>query len=174
MSFDKKDFSKVANFAGKYKYAIAVIAVGILLLGFPSSKENPSETSFVDTVNFDIDAFENRIEKALTECEGVGKVNVILSVESGLEKVYAKEEKQSIRKSDDATNESDSDMRPSKISEGAGREVPLLVKEKYPKFRGAAVICTGADKLEVQKNIIEVVGALTGLSSDRISVAKMK
>ncbi len=174
MSFKKTDFSKIIKFAGKYKYVIAVLATGILLMGFPSEKEENRESVVPGTVKFDIGAFETRVENALAECEGVGKVNVILSIESGPEKVYAKEEKQSEKKESDTTRESDKDIKPSIISEGTGREVPVLVKERYPKFRGAAVVCTGADSLEVQKNIIGVVGALTGLSSDRISVVKMK
>ena len=104
----------------------------------------------------------------------MGNVNVILSIESGPEKVYAKEEKQSIKKSDEATKESDSEGRPSIISEGSGKEVPVLVKERYPKFRGAVVVCNGAERTDVRMSVIEAVGALTGLSSDRISVVKMK
>ena len=174
MSFEKTDFSKIIKFAGKYKYVIAVLVTGILLMGFPSGEDKNKEKSVSDTVKFNIEAFEMRIENALSECEGVGKVNVILSIESGPEKIYAKEEKQSEKKETGEVRESDRDMKPSIISEGNGHEVPVLVKERYPKFRGAAVVCEGADDIEVQKSVIEMISSLTGLSSDRISVVKMK
>ena len=174
MNLKKTDFSKTMKFVGKYKYVIAVIAAGLLLLGFPSGKEETMSESASPTVKFDVDAFEKRIESTLSACEGVGEVDVILSIESGPEKVYAKEEKQSEKRTDDTTRESDSDMKPSIISEGSGKEHPVLIKERYPKFRGAVVVCSGAEKTEVKKSVLEAVGALTGLSSDRISVVKMK
>ncbi|MBE6911051.1 MAG: hypothetical protein IJO61_09080 [Oscillospiraceae bacterium] len=174
MNLKKMDFSKATGFVKKYKYVIVVLVVGIFLVGFPSGKETDQKSVSSDTMEFDVGEFEKRVEKVLSECEGVGKVNVILSIESGPEKVYAKEEKQSEKKDNETTKESDRDIKPSIISEGSGYEVPVLVKERYPKFRGAAIACTGAESLEVQKSIIEVVSALTGLSSDRISVVKMK
>ncbi len=174
MNLKKTDYSKIGKVLGKYKYVIVVIATGLLLLGFPSKKEESPDNAVHHTIEFDVDAFEKRIENTLSACEGVGNVNVILSIESGPEKVYAKEEKQSIKKSDEATKESDSEGRPSIISEGSGKEVPVLVKERYPKFRGAVVVCSGAERTDVRMSVIEAVGALTGLSSDRISVVKMK
>lgn len=174
MNLKKTEFSKISAVLAKYKYVIVVLATGLMLLGFPSNNEESADETVKNMIEFDVAAFEKRIENALSVCEGVGNVNIILSIESGAEKVYAKEEKRSIRKSDEKTNESDSEGKPSIISEGSGKEVPVLIKERYPEFRGAVVVCDGAERTDVRTSVIEAVGALTGLSSDRISVVKMK
>ena len=41
-----------------------------------------------------------------------------------------------------------------------------------PTYRGALVVCQGGDRADVRLAVIEAVSVLTGLSSDRITVAK--
>lgn len=170
MNEKKKDLLKLV---GKYKYIIVVIAVGLLLLSFPSEKSEGTEALMSVGTDFDVERFEKRIEKALASCDGVGRAQVILSVESGPESVYAREASQSLREQENMT-ESDSDTKPSIMSEGSGRETPVIIKEVYPEFRGAMVICDGADSAAVRTKVTESVASLTGLTSDRISVMKMK
>jgi stage III sporulation protein AG len=59
--------------------------------------------------------------------------------------------------------------------DGVGRiELVLTVRQDYPGFRGALVVCDGAGDIMVTEQIINAVMSLTGLPSDRITVAKMK
>ena len=113
------------------------------------------------------------MEKTLSECEGVGRCKVMLSVSSGPESVFAKEARES-RREDEGARESDIDTKPSVLSGGAGGESPVLIKELYPEFRGAVVICDGAGSASLREKVVGAVSALTGLRSDRISVIKMK
>jgi len=166
------DLSKILGLLTKYKYIIAVVVLGAILLSFPSGEKTSVSTEY-EMKDFDVNEFEKRIEKSLALCEGVGRVDVILSLNSGTEFVYAKESRQSVREERETT-ESDSDVKPSIMSEGSGREAPLLIKEKYPEFRGAMIVCDGAESTSVQARVCEAVMSLTGLSSDRISVIKMK
>lgn len=170
MNEKRKDLLKMV---GKYKYIIVVIAVGLLFLSFPSEKENSTDASKSSGADFDVERFEKRIEKALSSCDGVGRAQVILSVDSGPESVYAREASQRLREQQNIT-ESDSDTKPSIMSEGSGRESPVIVKELYPEFRGAMVICDGADSATIRTKVTECVASLTGLTSNRISVIKMK
>ena len=109
----------------------------------------------------------------LSECEGVGRCKVMLSVSSGPESVFAKEARES-RREDEGARESDIDTKPSIISGGSGGETPVLIKEMYPEFQGAVVICDGAGSAALRGKVVEAVSVLTGLRSDRISVIKMK
>lgn len=172
MNEKKERLSKLLQLAGRYKYVIAVIAAGLLLMSFPTSDKS-GEEDVISGVSFDINSFEKRIEKALSECEGVGRCEVILSIESGVENVYAREARESYRAQESLT-ETDTDTKPSIMSEGSGRETPVLVKEMYPEFRGAVVICDGAEGAALRARVTEAVSALTGLGADRISVIKMK
>lgn len=167
----KQGVAKLTGFAGKYKYILLVIAVGVLLLTFPGGEKNVKKNE--KTESFNLQAFEKQVERVLSECEGVGRCKVMLSVESGPESVFAKEARES-RREDERARESDIDTRPSIMSGGSGGESPVLIKELYPEFRGAVVICDGADSASLRGKVVDAVSALTGLGSDRISVIKMK
>ena len=58
-------------------------------------------------------------------------------------------------------------------SEGGGSgDAPVVTRTVYPTYRGALVVCQGGDRAEVKLAVTEAVAALTGLSADRITVAK--
>ena len=44
----------------------------------------------------------------------------------------------------------------------------------YPEYRGALVVAQGADNAAIKLAITQAVAGLTGLSSDKITVVKMK
>ena len=165
---------KFANLSGRYKYILVIIIAGMCLLVLPKT-DTANEKNQGTTETVVLEDFENKVERALAECEGVGRCKVILSIQSGNEKIYEKEMRKSSRESEKGVVlEKDSDVKPSILSEGSGRESALVVKEVYPQFRGAVVICDGAEKTEVKKAVTESVMALTGLGSDKISIIKMK
>ena len=47
-----------------------------------------------------------------------------------------------------------------------------MTRQVYPTYRGALVVCQGGDRADVKLAVTEAVSALTGLSSDRVTVAK--
>ena len=167
----KQGIAKLTDFAGKYKYIVLIIAAGFLLMTFPAGEKSGKEEKRTET--FNLQAFEKQVERALSECEGVGRCKVMLSVNSGPESVFAKEARES-RREDERSRESDTDTKPSVVNGGSGGESPVLIKELYPEFRGAVVICDGAGSSALRGKVVEAVSALTGLRSDRISVIKMK
>ena len=61
------------------------------------------------------------------------------------------------------------------ITTNSSRNESGLISRIDPaKYLGAIVICQGADRPAVRLAVIEAVGKVTGLSSDRICVLKMK
>lgn len=171
----KLDLTKLLEVAKKYKYMLLVILLGILLVSFPSGEKEKESGDFHRKIEFDMGGFQHEIEKALSSSLGVGRVKVILSLDSSAENVYAKEARQSSKKQESGVvSEATSDMKPQILSEGSGKQSPIVVKEIYPSFRGALVICDGADDISTRARVIDSVSALTGLTSDRISVIKMK
>ncbi|NLG53107.1 MAG: hypothetical protein GX541_03945 [Clostridiales bacterium] len=171
-------FNIVSKLAVKYKYLLVIIAAGLLLLILPGRPESESRAVRHAAQNdFSVEEYEEKIEEVLGKCHGVGRVSVMLAVKSGMETVYAEEERVSTREqqgSDINDYNVDRDVRPSILSDGSGRELPVTVKQVYPEFLGAAVVCDGADNPNVRLYITEAVSSLTGISSDRISVIKMK
>ena len=163
------------DFIKKYKYVLAVVIAGMIFMNFPSGTKSEISGNESCETEFDINEFEARIEKTLAVCEGVGRVKVVLSVDSGPENIYEKDAKKSLREQrEGVVVESDSEAKPSILSEGSGKESPIKIKEMYPKFRGALVVCDGANDAGVRRIVVDSISALTGLKSDGISITKMK
>ncbi len=57
------------------------------------------------------------------------------------------------------------------VLEAYGAEV-VVTHSRYPRFVGALIVCEGGDRADVQLKVTQAVSALTGLSSERISVVK--
>lgn len=58
------------------------------------------------------------------------------------------------------------------LLDGGDREETVVTRMAYPTYRGALVVCQGGDRADVKLAVTEAVSALTGLSSDRVTVAK--
>lgn len=160
---------------GRYKYFLLVILVGVLLLLTsnmqPTSNAQEQEAEHSDN-GFDLQAFQQSVADSLSQIEGAGRVTVLLSLETGEESVYAADVSKSSQSTDNDSNES-YESTTSILSDGNYGEVPILIKSKYPTFRGAVVLCEGADDDAVRLQIVHAVSALCGISSDCISVSKL-
>ena len=152
---------KLTDFVGKYRYAVLVVVIGLVLMLLPtSSKEKrseadpPSETAAQLTVS-------QELEQILRQIKGVGNVKVMLTVQTGETVIYQYDEKSSGR---DTVIITDSD-----------REEAGLIQQINPEvYRGAIIVCDGADSAAVKLSVIQAVSSVTGLPSDRITVLKMK
>lgn len=162
----------------RYKYFLAVIAVGVLLLlsaKAPTSEPAKEEGAQTEAA-FDLQTFQQSVADSLAQIEGAGRVEVLLSLEAGEESVYASDVSQSSQStggSSDSTSETYQSTM-SILSDGSYGETPVLIKSKYPTFRGAVILCEGADSDTVRLQIVQAVSALCGISSDHISISKLK
>ena len=55
-----------------------------------------------------------------------------------------------------------------------GNETGLIKQVNPPKYLGALIVCQGADDPSVRLAVSQAVASVTGISTDRISVLKMK
>jgi catechol 2,3-dioxygenase-like lactoylglutathione lyase family enzyme len=60
------------------------------------------------------------------------------------------------------------------LSEGSSYDKAAVAATTYPRFQGALIVCEGADSAAVRLRLLEAVSAVTGLSTDRITVVKMR
>ncbi len=162
----------------KYKYFIAVIAVGVLLLvsaGIPNGKSGAADADEADSQEFDLASFQRSVSESLSKIDGAGNVEVLLSLESGEESVYASDISQTSQTSGGNTDSSSESYQStmSILSDGSYGESPVLIKSNYPTFRGAVILCDGADNDVVRLQITQAVSALCGISTDHISISKM-
>ena len=89
---EKRKWLKPLEILGRYKYVLVVVALGALLLAWPqgTGQENTSAVSeeTADTAG-ELAELETAMEEILGKISGVGKVDVMLTLQSGSEKVLA-------------------------------------------------------------------------------------
>jgi stage III sporulation protein AG len=158
---------------GRYKYVLLVLAAGVVLLLLPSGTDR-QETSTQPAAqaaeeDFSVEALEEKLSDTLSQIDGAGQVRVLLTVESGMKRVFAQ---------DTSVNQDESSLQRENetvvISTGSGTQETVLVQQIYPKFQGAVVVADGGDDPAVQLELTQAVAALTGLGADKISICKGK
>ena len=146
-----------------YKYALLAALCGVILMLIPfGEKKKQEEIPRTDT--YDIHAVERELEEILSSSAGVGRVKVMLTLERSEETVYMTE---GSRQASEGGTDEKSEV--SKVNGDEG-ETALVRKTLSPVFRGALVLCEGADDDGVRYRVTEAVSALLGLGSDKISV----
>ena len=160
----------------KYQYFLLVVAVGVILMltSMPNLKKEEQTDEHTGTEEtFRLSEFEQQLEEVLSQIDGAGRVEVTLSLETGAESVSASDVNRSKQSSGTDSTSENYQSAVSIISDGSYGETPILLRSNYPEFRGAVVVCDGADSDRVQLDITDAVRALCGLSSDQISIIKM-
>ena len=154
---------------GKYKYVLLVAALGTLLLLWPTERKDgaaaPADTS--PAAGTDLAETEKAMEDILGKINGVGRVEVMLTLHSGGERVLAQDS--SLRYSGSAQSPDSYERSSQPVTDAGG---VVVTQEKYPQYRGALVVCEGGGNDAVRFQVVSAVSALTGLGSDRIAVVK--
>lgn len=163
---------RLSQLLERYKYALLVAAVGaalMLLPGLGGGAEEPAAQTQFQAADFDTGALEGRLEEALSQIEGVGEAQVVLTLLSGPTQVLAQDARQSAGESG-----SDTERTTVVLSRGSGNQDTVVVRQLSPQYQGALVVCSGGDDPAVRLKVVEAVAAVTGLGADRISVSKGK
>ena len=156
---------------GRYKYALAVAALGAVLLMWPRQDDGGQAAVQHTLSESDIDALEKKMEDILSKMSGVGRVDVLLTVESGEELVLATDSTLRYSGSPQNPNDYDRSNETVTVSGGNGTDV-VVTQQRSAKFRGALIVCDGGDNDRVRLKIVEAVCALTGLGADRVAVVR--
>ncbi len=125
---------------------------------------------------------EQRIEDLLSNMDGVGEVQAMVTLTTSKELIVEKDEpvtRNTITESDGAggtrsTNESSFDYETIYETDGEGNKIPYVIKQIEPEIQGITVVAQGGGNAIVQKNISEVLEALFHVDAHKIKVVKMK
>lgn len=156
--------AKALSLIKKYRYAALILLVGLVLMWMPGRKENDvSQVTVTDaSPETNITA---ELTDILTQIEGVGTVKVMLTIEAWEYTIY---------QSDETRNGETIRTETVIITDSDRNEHPLISQIRPVTYRGAIVVCQGADSPATKLAIVEAVSRVTGLGADCISVLKMK
>ena len=159
---------KAISFIKKYRYVFLILMIGIVLMLLPTEKrDNPSALSTQETAPEP--SFEERLSQMLCRVEGAGDVQVILTASEGEQTLYQVDADHS------GGGEHSSEQTDTVIISDAQRNETGLVKQIIPAvYKGAIILCQGADNPSVCYCLVDAVSKLTGLGANSISVLKMK
>lgn len=127
----------------------------------PEQTEQPEPAPIVESAP----TLEERLQQLLRQIEGAGEVRVLLTEDTGRETLFQT----------NSQGSGDSRSEDTVLIESADRcETGLVRQVMEPVYRGAVVLCQGADRPSVKLAVVEAVRCVTGLGADAISVLKMK
>lgn len=153
----------------KYKFVALILLVGLVLMLLPSGEKSSTTESESGGETYSLAETERRLEALLKNVQGVGQVNVMLTLKSGSTLELAEDSSTSMRESE---TKRESDVVT--VSRGSGGEEVVVTRERYPTYQGAVVVCEGGGNSAVRLSVIEAVSVLTGLGSDKITVVQWK
>lgn len=155
-------FHSVIN---KYKYAVIVLIIGIILLLIPGKSVQQVQDSSQPEQSDVYSLSSTELANILQSIDGAGEVQVMLSVARGGKTQYVSNKDVS-----DSTTRTDTVV----ITDASRNETGLVEQTEPPIYRGAIIVCQGADSAQVRLAITQAVSKITGLSTDNICVLKMK
>ncbi|MDD3279178.1 MAG: stage III sporulation protein AG [Lachnospiraceae bacterium] len=124
---------------------------------------------------------EAQLAAALSRMDGVGKVEVMITLESSSKKEVEKD----VPTSKNSQEETADGRKTSTLSDSSeettvyekdasGGQTPYVVSEIMPQVRGVLVVAEGADNPQVVSQISEGIMALFRVEAHKIKVVKMK
>lgn len=153
-------------------------------MDFPASAGEAAElpNDSPTGINTDYEAEqEEKLAKLLSNVEGVGKVEVMLTFVSSEELVVEKDAPV-VRSSTVEKDSADGTRTITQYEHGdstvyrssSGESEPYVIKTMNPRVEGVLVVAEGAGDGTVNRNITEIAQALFGVEAHRVKVVVMK
>lgn len=151
-----------------------------------------AEETAVETGNFKgngsceldsyVDGLEKRVEEIISSMEGVGKVQVMITLSDMGTEVLERDREVTTSDLEETDNaggsrkNTENGQREEVVyrRDADGNETPYVVQRKLPEVTGVVVIAEGAGNAKVKENIIGAVSVLFNLNEHRIKVIRMK
>lgn len=186
----KVHFEKINN--KKFINNLFIILTGSIILliiannFFDKKKDNTkylideNKKEYTSTVEEDYSIYlEDKLASILSQLKGVGKVDVMITLESTVEKVTAKDTTKVIENSieEDAeggTRKIEKEDLTIKVVTKGNNDGLLIVKEIKPKIQGVIVMAEGADDPLLKESLYEAVKTVLGIKGNKVQIFSSK
>lgn len=128
-----------------------------------------------------VERMEAKLKQLIGDMEEAGRVEVLITLKSSQEKIVEKDipivrsntEETDAQGGVRTINSMDSQEKTIYETE-SGKSTPYVIKTVSPQVEGVVVVCEGAGKGSVNKNISDAIQVLFGIEAHKIKVVKMK
>ena len=159
---------KISDFIKKNRYVVLILIAGIVLMCLPTGRKD--NTDEIESLPIEKEvSVEDRLSQILSQVDGAGEVQVFLTIASGEQTIYQTND--TLSHNDESENTQISTVT---VTDSKRNELGLIRQINPPMYQGAIIVCRGADSSAVRLAVVDAVSKVTGLSSDKISVMKMK
>lgn len=167
------DFDKLRSIP-REKLVKLILPIGILgmllilLSDFipQSSAKNSAESAF-DIALYQQDA-ERRLNDILSDIDGVGRVEIMLTLSGNESYDYAQEYKRS------STESTEQDENKYVLIDSGGKKEALVRTVENPTVSGIVIVCEGGDNSRVCERVYSAVSTAFDIPTSKIYVTKLK
>lgn len=164
---------------------LLLLILGVALITFNSflscSKDRPAPVEYTAppvTEDMSPEVQERELAVLLNQIRGVSNAAVRLTLENsgGAELAYDREQtrRQTVEQDSGGGTreiiEDTSRLTHVILRDAQGREVPLVVRENQPRYRGVLVVADGVENPAVRAGVVEALRAVLNLPYHRITV----
>ena len=169
----KEIWSKIKRVKHIEVILAAIVIVAVLAVYFiGNASGGTKKAAYSETVLTSSDATEQKLCSILSEIEGAGNVQVMITYVSSTEIVTANTSTTSIDKTsaNDRTSESRNETVSPVLITQSGTSTPLIVKEILPEVRGVIVIAGGANDIKVRLNLLNAVCTVLAVDAGKVEI----
>lgn len=194
----KKELKKILEQKGLNTLIVICIIMGFMLIALnvllPSKDDsttnmysgnynkNQKEVEKVETNEDDYEENQkNNLKNILKKIEGVGDVDVMITFESGEQKVPAYDKNTQISKTEESdtsggtrVNNQNTDGSKVVMTTKEGNNEPFILTTYKPKVIGVIAVVEGAENSKTKYDIEQAISKLYNLSLDKVNVYSMK
>ena len=132
---------------------------------------------------WDVKAYTKALEQQLADIvehiDGAGECRVMVTLENGVEYVYANEHSETSNRTEDVSDTAekttvrdDNESSYVIVNSSDGKQ-GLLVTEIQPTVRGVVVVCEGGEDERVRDRIMKTVATVLNITSSRVCITKL-
>src|SRR5699024_2219295 len=139
-----------------------------------------TKKDYIDTTEKDYGLYlEDKLINILSELKGVGRVNVMITLESTVEKIAAKNtttvsENTVEEDAEGGRRKMDREELTVQIVTKRNNDDLLIIKEIKPKVQGVIVMAEGADDPLLKESLYEAVKTVLGIKGNKVQIFSSK
>ena len=166
---------------------VVIIGFSAVALIFTTNLFAPEKTSVsADTNTKSSEEYtaelEKRVLQIIESIDGVGKSKILITLENGVENIYADEQKTNTDTTEDvdeqngnkkSTQREDSENKIVIVDNDSGGKEPVIKTRIEPRVKGVVIVCEGGDNELVKQRVTDAVTTALSIPLKKVCITKL-